>query len=150
MRSKCGGRWQPTHGGRRGRRWSPIRRRGQRHELEGVATPSTGDGGEVHWLRRRRRWMGWRSTVSREAGTSKAERRARGRSSMGGGRERGENPPPPQHWIRPPRHGQRRRPAVTGACALSAVSVVTARCWVGGEQHGRGHRRTRLETGMGR
>jgi hypothetical protein len=47
-------------------------------------------------------------------------------------------------------HGQQRRPAVTGACALSAVSVVTARCWVGGEQHGRGHRRTRLETGMGR
>jgi hypothetical protein len=49
----------------------------------------------------------------------------RGRSSMGGGRERGENPPPPQRWIRPPWHGQRRRRAVIGACALSIVSAVT-------------------------
>jgi hypothetical protein len=82
-----------------------------------------------------------------EQGREEGERQKQHGRRKGKGRE---PPPPPQHWIRPPRHGQRRRPAVTGACALSAVSVVTARCWVGGEQHGRGHRRTRLETGMGR
>jgi hypothetical protein len=43
--------------------------------------------------------MGWRSTTSRAAGTSDAERKARGRSSAGGGRERGENLTPPPSML---------------------------------------------------
>jgi hypothetical protein len=60
--------------------------------------------------------------VGRAASKSEAERRARGRSSVGGGGDRGGNPP------------QRRMRAalawaavVTGAYALSTMSVATAR-----------------------
>jgi hypothetical protein len=53
-------------------------------------------------------------------GKSKAEWRARGRSSMGGGMERGGNPS--QHWMRVTLTWAA---AVTDAYVLSVVSTIT-------------------------
>jgi hypothetical protein len=60
--------------------------------------------------------------VGRAASKSEAERRARGISSVGGGGERGGNPPQ-----RRMRAALAWAAAVTGAYALSTMSVVTVR-----------------------
>jgi hypothetical protein len=66
-----------------------------------------------------RRWLVMRSSAAAE---SEVEQKRRG---MRKEKERGGNSP--QCRIGAPWHGQRQRPAVTGACALSAMSAITRR-----------------------
>jgi hypothetical protein len=56
---------------------------------------------------------------------AESERQKQRGRRKGKGREPNP-PPPPRCWIRPPQHGQRRQPVVTGTYALFAMSTVTA------------------------